>query len=318
MSETAVVPPVERPPITVVTSENFDEYVASQLPAPVVEETETPEAKAEKELEAVEKQKAENLKGDENEEIDHPEKSKKDRLNQRFSEITAKRKAAEAKAEAAEKAAQAERQAREAAERRAKELQEKYEPPKTDPDPEPQASQFTDINEYSKALKEWTADNTRREDAKRQAEEAAKQERESTVKAWNERQAKYREENPEYDAKIAGSTVEVAEYIQQAILESEKGPQMLEYFADNPEFAAKLKGMKPTQALREFGKIEAKLEAPKETKATPIAEISKAPEPISPLKGASAAATVLSGHQEVPKTMSYEAWKAARLAGKIR
>lgn len=310
--------------VTVVTSENFDAFVNDKMGI----KTETPEDKAKGELERVEKEKAARKVEESDVEgetgvAEHLPKDKKGKLNERFSELTAARKAAEEKATAAEAKAKSEREAREAAENERNALKAKYEPVKTDPDPEPQPGQFADVGEYAKALKEWTADNTRREDAKKAQDERTAKERESIGKAWSERQAAYKAANPEYEKTISESSVKVSDVVRDAIVESEAGPQILEHLAKNPDVADKIGQMTVGRALKEIGKLEAKLGGEvrdqKDAKAevrNAVAEISKAPAPITPLRGANAPATTLRGTDEFHGT--FEEYKAKRAAGKIR
>lgn len=325
-AQSAKAPNKQRTDVTVVTPDNFNDFVAGQKPAAVVD----PEVKAKEELAKVEAEKKARLeaeakakKAEEAEEdIDHPDEEKKGRLNQRFSDLTAKRKEAEAKAEkiAAEK--NAERVAREKAEQERDALRAKYEPPKSEElGPEPLASQFTDVNEYGKALKDWTAEKTRKEDATKASEERQAREQAATAKAWQERQEAFRKENPDYDKTIAESDVKVSDQVKDAILDSDVGPQILHHLAKNTDIAARIGEMTVSRALKEVGKLEAKFtkdapaaEAPK----TPLAEISKAPPPITPLRNASSPVVKLSGNDDVPQSMTYEDWKALRKAGKIK
>lgn len=306
--------------ITVVTPDNFQSYVDDQLGV----KKETPEEKAAAELVKVEEEKKARKAAETDVEADvaeHLPKDKKGKLNERFSEITEKKKAAEAKAAAAEAKVTEERQAREKAEQEAAALKAKYEPVKTEQDPEPQPTQFTDVNEYAKALKEWTADNTRREDAKKAQEQRVANEHAETVKAWSARQEAARKEIPDYDKTIAESAVKVSDQVRDAILESEAGPQILHHLAKNPDVAEKIGQMRLGSALREIGKLEAtlgKAEAPQKEAKTTVAEISKAPAPITPLRGANAPVANLSGTDVVPPAMDYDQWKKLRQAGKIR
>jgi hypothetical protein len=322
MSEAEQV--VERPGVTVVTSENFDEYVAKQLPpvadisdAEIIEDT--PEAKAAEELKKVEKEKAERKAADE--EIDHPDKEKKGKLNERFSELTAKRKAAE---EAATKAAADAKEAREAADKARQEadaLRMKYEPPKSDEiGPEPQIADYGgDPVKFAADLKEWTANKVRIEDKQAKAEAEARQANEAIAKGWMERQTAYKAENPEYEAKIVASEVKVSDEVRDAIIESDVGPQLLLHLAENPDYAKDLGKLTVKKALKELGRLEERLSGDKPAAAPTkaLAEISKAPAPITPIKNASAPVLRLAGHNEVPKEMNYEQWKKLREAGKI-
>jgi hypothetical protein len=101
--------------------------------------------------------------------------------------------------------------------------------------------------------------------------------------------------------------------VRDAIFESEVGPRILYHLAENPEIAEKLQSLTVTGALRAIGKLEAQFE---KIEAKPVAK-SKAPAPINPIKSAA-------NGRDVNLTTdgqfhgSYQAWKAARLAGRIR
>lgn len=314
--------PKPRADAVVVTNDNVGDYVNKMLGRP---EEESPEAKAKVELEKVEQEKKERVESDkrtkkaaekeEGEEIDHPDKSKKEKLNERFSDLTAKRKAAETKAEA-------ERQAREKAEQDLAELKAKYEPPKSDEiGPEPQPQQFTDLTEYSKAIKEWAAEKTRKEDAQARAAEQQKHERDKVMKEWGDREVETRKSVPDYDEVVNASNIRVSDQLRDAILESEVGPQLRYHLASNPDVAETLAKMTVGRMLKEVGKIEATLQGKKPEpalKVVPKAEISKAPEPITPVGTGGQPVLRLAGHNEVPKNMTYEDWKKARQQGHIK
>ena len=121
---------------------------------------------------------------------------------------------------------------------------------------------------------------------------------------------------PDFDDIVASSDVVVNDDIRDAILESDVGPQILYHLAENDDVAKRIAGLTPKQALREIGKLEARFEV-KETKPepTPITR-SKAPAPIQPLRGSSSADVPLSSNGDWHGT--FQAWKEARKAGKIR
>jgi hypothetical protein len=320
MSEaTAAAPqqPTVRPSTVIVTSENAEAFYDERLGAPNAET----EAEAGEQVEQVAEPEAATEEPPEDEREHQEEVKKNPKLQKRFSELTEKRKAAEAKAAAAEVQARMEREARERIERERNELKAKYEPPKSDtlgPKPDPQ--QFQDVNEYSQALEEWTTEKVTLEREKAEFEARVTAHRQQIAKSWAERQAATRIEIADYDAKIAASTVSVSNAVQEAIIESEVGPKILYHLAEHPDFAEKLGKMTITSALREIGKLESKFEGGKqETQAAakPIAEISKALPPITPLRGANKpVSNVISADGEFHGT--YAQWKAARQAGKIK
>jgi hypothetical protein len=90
--------------------------------------------------------------------------------------------------------------------------------------------------------------------------------------------------------------------------------------AENTEFAKKLSEMSLVSAVREIGKIEARYERESEAsvaKVKPVVGKSKAPAPISPLRGA--VNTVDAGLDADGNFHgSYQQWKAARAARRIR
>jgi hypothetical protein len=121
---------------------------------------------------------------------------------------------------------------------------------------------------------------------------------------------------PDFEAMVSSADVTVSNEVRDAIFESDVGPRILYHLAENPDFAQKLQGMTLTAALRTIGKLEAQYEKT-EPQTKPAVGKSKAPVPINPIKSAA-------NGRDVALTSdgqfhgSYQAWKAARLAGKIR
>ena len=280
----------------VLTSDNSAEFYANRLGLATEQPVEATEVEPTVEAERSE---PEIEKGQE-------EKPKNPKLERRFSEITKQR-------EEARKEAQREREAREALEARLKAL-EKSVPQAPKVDEEPQPSQFNDAFEYAKALAEYTADKRIEEMKRQEAEAKVAQERQKVIESWATKVQKAKETLPDFDDIVASSDVVVNDDIRDAILESEVGPQILYHLAENEEVAKKISGLSPKQALREIGKLEARFEV-KEKPETPIVR-SKAPTPIQPIKGSSVADVPLSSNGEWHGT--FQAWKEARRAGKIR
>jgi hypothetical protein len=111
---------------------------------------------------------------------------------------------------------------------------------------------------------------------------------------------------------VESSTVTVSDPIRDAILESDIGPRILYHLAENEDFALKLNEMPLITAIREIGKLEARLEKPAESVTR-----SKASAPISPIRGA-ASGSDFKVDSKGEFHGSYQNWKAARQAGKIR
>ena len=285
----------------VLTSDNSAEFYANRLglaDQPEVEavQTEPTEVVEERSEPEIEKEQEEKPKAN-------------PKLERRFSEITKQR-------EEARKEAQQERQAREALEARLAVLERQPAPQAPKVDEEPQPSQFNDAFEYAKALAEYTADQRIGEMRRQDAEAKEAQERQKVIETWASKVQAAKASMPDFDDIVASSDVVVNDDIRDAILESDVGPQILYHLAENDDVAKRIAGLTPKQALREIGKLEARFEV-KETKPepTPITR-SKAPAPINPLRGSNPADVPLSANGEWHGT--FQAWKEARKAGKIR
>lgn len=315
MSEVA-----ERVASNLVTSENLAEFTAQKLglvdsePAPVAADEDAESAVAEPEAQA-------DQSGQEREEKDatatdeQKEKKPNPKLERRFSEITKQR-------EAAREEARREREARESLEARIKELEAKVNPPAAQPDdelgPEPKPEQFTDMYEYAKALAEYTADKKLIERDNEEKARKAAAEQEAKFKAWADRVNAAKNELPDFDDMVQSADVRVSDQVRDAIIESEHGPKILYYLAENAEFARKLADMSVVSAVREIGKIEARFEKTKaEPEVNAVVGKSKAPAPITPLRGA--VSKVDAGVDADGNFRgTYQQWREARLAKRIR
>lgn len=309
-----------RPDIQVVTSDTFKAYVDDKLA--------DPDEAAKKELKEIEDKAADEAQKKAAEEdpaaefIEKEEdvkKPRKEKLNERFRELTAGRKAAEERAaenEAARKAAE-ERAA--AKEREIEELRSKYEPPKkADPDPKPSRAQFGSDDDFEKALTDWTRDAIEREQAQKQAAEKAQQDADKVRKQWLDNLAKVKQEIPDYEDKIRNSKAVLKEgRVTNAVVKSEEGPAILAYLADNEDVAQKLQGMDDDDAVAYIGRIAERITQKREAAKTPAKDVPKPLTPISPIRGGSGGVGVLHGNDDVPKSMSYDEWAERRRAGKI-
>lgn len=237
---------------------------------------------------------------------------KKQKLNARFSDLTKQRDEAMAKAEAAEAA-------RVAAEQRAAELQAKYEKPEPDElGPRPQRAQFDTQEDFELALEDYAGE-------KREREVKAKEAETRTVDAFRDRLAAFRPSAPDYDEALNGSNVVLGNEVRDAILDSETGPQILYHLAKNPDVATRWRTMKVPQVLREVGKLEAKLgDAPKgaaepaKKSVAAATEVSRAPAPISPIKGSGSSVAGASVDSKGEFIGTFADYKAQRAAGKIK
>lgn len=323
MSENQEV--VERVAANVVTSENLAEFTARKMglvdkqpaeAAAALESDNTDDA----EPEANGDQSGHDGEGNEaTVEDDQKERKPNPKIERRFSEITKQREAAKAEA-------QKEREAREALEARLKELEAKVNPQQAqaqdDFGPEPKPEEFNDMFEYAKALAEYTADKKLMERDKAEADRKAAEQRQQFEKNWADRVNAARSELPDFDEMIQSSEVAVSDPVRDAIMESDVGPQILYHLAENPDVAQELGKKSVISALREIGKLEARFEkaassAVNEPEVKTGAVKSKAPAPITPIRGA-ISKTENNVDADGNFHGTYQQWKAARQNRRIR
>jgi hypothetical protein len=292
----------------VLTSENAAEFYANRLglaesPADTEAVEETPEPVAEEEQsEPKEAEKEANQEG---------ERKQNPKLEKRFSEITKQR-------EEARQEAQRERQARVDLEQRLAALEQQRQPQQQSYiDQEPQPSQFADAFEYAKALAEFSTEKALAERDRQVAQAREQEAQQKIIQSWAQKVQEAKAELPDFDDLVASSDVVVNNAVRDAILESDVGPKILYHLAENNDLAKKIASLSPNAALREIGRLEAKFEVKPEAKQTAPVVRSKAPAPIQPIRGGQ-------GQPDVPMSAngewhgSYQAWKLARKAGKIR
>ena len=294
----------------VLTSENAAEFYAQRMGLAAQDEpTEAAEADPVESDEGQNESEADAETEQKEAAADEPEKKSKPKIEKRIGEVVKQRE--QAKAEAAK-----ERAGRESAEARLREYEQKAAPEKAaDPDAEPKPEQFTDAFEYARALAEFSAEKALKDRDRQEAEKKAATERQQTIKQWTDRITAVKADLPDFEDVVASSDVAVSDQVRDAILESDVGPQVLYHLAENPEFAQKLSEMSTITALREIGKLEARFEKKEPAKAAATKQ--KAPAPIKPIQGGGSGMDVQINSDGVFHG-TFQSWKQARLAGKIR
>lgn len=152
-------------------------------------------------------------------------------------------------------------------------------PPQKAVDSRPRSESFDTHEEYVEALTDWKLDQ--RELAKQQ--EVAQLKQKETVNKWQERINSFTESTPDFEEVMegAGDVIFPLE-VSRAITESDLGPAVLYELAKDQENATRISKLSTIAAILEIGKIQARLESKTQKQTTTI---SKAPKPISPVKG---------------------------------
>lgn len=226
-------------------------------------------------------------------------KSRQERLDRRFSELTQRQKEAQRLAEA--ERARAEQLEAELAQYRQNTAEPKYQ-------------DYEDPQAFAEDLANHRAKKAAAEAENRIRAEAHQRQQQELAILWQQKLELAKAHLPDFDAVVQSATAEVSDEIKEAILTSEIGPELLYTLADDDTLVAKLNRLPTTSALRELGKIEAGIVNRQDKK---VVKAPSAPEPINPLKQSN-----VIKHTNMPSGdihLDYlDEYRSLRRAGKIR
>jgi len=280
----------------VLTSENSAEFYANKLGLAEDSPTEAVETEPVAEIE-----QSEPVVENEEKVTEEP----KPKVKMRFDEVTKQRDIAKQEAEQARIRTQELEQELKAIKSQAV-LKEQSR------DEKPRPDQFVDAFEYAEALADWSAENAVMRARQEDVEKMKQAERAKVIDTWNKKLEATKSELPDFDDMVASSDVVVSDQVRDAILESDVGPRILYHLAENQDLAEKISKSSLSSALREIGKLEAKFEKTEPVKS--VAQKSKAPAPISPIKAGTSEQAIITDTDK----MTYSQYKAMRQAKRIR
>ena len=185
---------------------------------------------------------------------------------------------------------------------------EKPEPKAEEPQP-PKREDFPDYELYVEAKATFAAEQAvARREAKAQKEREESQAAQAKAEKIKSFQTKVREKYADIDTRLASiADIELPDGVGDEIAESELGPDILAYLADNVKECERIAALSPSAAKREIVKLEARLEGTTAAPEKPKSKPSNAPEPISPVGGRA------SVNDDAPKgTDSGDAYRAKR------
>ena len=300
--------PDARSASNVVTSENRAEFMAARVkPAAPAKVVEKPDDAAVKVV-----QDAKPANGADG------EPKHKSSVDERMSEMSAKRREAEQRA----------RDAEERATKAEKELQDSRKPKDGKPKPE----DFTDPVKFAESLADWRVEEKLKERAEADRKTADEKKQAELTAAWNKRYKAAQKQIEDFDEVIMAEPLSLQPPVVTAMFESEVGPQLHYFFSKNREEADKINEMSAASAVRYLGRIEARIEAENAARekkddkkgnlevvaSKPVRRAVEAPEPIVPIAGSTSAnvSGVIDADGKVVGT--YSQYKEARRAGKIK
>ncbi len=138
----------------------------------------------------------------------------------------------------------------------------------------PKFSDYNDLEAYTEAITDWKVEQ-------KLATQAEKSKQNTVVNTYNDRVKEFSKVRPDFQEVLASSELEISGPVKELIFESDVGPAIALHLAENEELAERIKGMSFVRQVAEIGKLEDKLTQKKVDKKV----VSKAPAPISPIKG---------------------------------
>jgi hypothetical protein len=215
----------------------------------------------------------------------------------RINEITRARREAERRAEAVEQ------RAREL-EQRLQSLEGTQRQPAESLNPE----QFTDYNEYVRAIAKQAADDARKAVEQQFRQQESQRSQQEMAEAFGRREAEYAKSHPDYADAVAdlGRSVRYPQEVIEVIATSDHGPAVLHHLATHLDEADRLARMRPHLAALHLGRLEAQLTAPKPK------PVSNAPAPAPRVNGGAA----ITKNPDDMTTEEWVAWRRAQLKAK--
>ncbi len=147
----------------------------------------------------------------------------------------------------------------------------------------PKLENFKDIEEYAAAKSKFDTDKALKTHQEKQRSEAQKQAHAKMLESWESRVAKVEHEDFE---EVVGDIRPTAPWTT-AIMRAENGAEVAYHLGKNIKEAQRIVSLDPFDQIFEIGKLAATLAAKPQEPKTP----SRAPAPITPLKGATPVAT---------------------------
>jgi hypothetical protein len=174
------------------------------------------------------------------------------------------------------------------------------------PKPQPQAPAkprtLQDFNYDENAYREhlYTEARTQAADAAKAEALKWRQEQEAIGRRakFDERAASYAKANPEYQEAVSGQWA-CSESMAEVIEESDEGPALAFYLAQNPDVAATLAKLSPAKSGRELAKLEDELV--RERKKAAEKSVSKAPPPAPKIEATAPGSSMKSTDPEAEK-----------------
>lgn len=142
----------------------------------------------------------------------------------------------------------------------------------------PKASDFATHDDYLEALIDHKADQKIQAIQAKRREEEVKSQIETKFNSYRERALAFKETHEDFDEAV--ESLQITPAINEAIVDSEHGPEMAYFLAQEPKELERIRSLPYGQAAREMGKLEVKFSKT----TTSSVSTTKTPKPITPVR----------------------------------
>ncbi len=165
----------------------------------------------------------------------------------------------------------------------------------------PNQEDFDTYDEYQEAMVRWNvkeevSQSLKKREAKQRERIARDQAQHDQKKVVDEHKARidvFKKAHADFDAVIdKGKNLPLTRPMQDAVVNSESGPALMYHLCQHPEECDRIAAMHPMMAVKEMGKLEARIEAASTGPASSADSLTQAPRPIKPVGGGATASTM--------------------------
>lgn len=164
---------------------------------------------------------------------------------------------------------------------------------KADVQGRPNPDHFDSHDDFVEALTDWKLEQRERERETKQRETQLKTEHQQQVDSHTARLKTFAKNHKDFEDVLSDvDDIPMSVTVQQVILSSDNGPELMYELAKNPDEYARICKLPAIAAARELGKFEARLSREADEKPeTKEIKTTKAPKPLSPVGSKSGAVT---------------------------
>ncbi len=275
------------------------ETAAEVLAKSTAETKEASEASLEKKVDAEGKEETAEQKAER--EVKEQKAKKKGGFKKRIDKLNAKNSALEQERNAWRE--QALKASKPAPEKQSTETKE------ADPNARPKVESFETHEEYVEALADWKVEQKLSQRDQKAKERDLKSDFEKRVSTHSERVEAFKKQRTDFEDVIESiDDIPMSTTVQQAILDSEDGPELMYQLAKNRKEYEKICKLPALAAARELGKFEARIAKASESTAVKETKTTTAPAPISPVGKGSVTVTKDPGEMSM---VEYNKWRNA-------